>query len=150
MNKIISLIRICLGFIFMWAFVDKLFGLGFATTSAKAWINGGSPTSGFLSFATKGPFTEIFKMLSGNNFVDILFMVGLLFVGVTLIFNFWVKWGSLAGLLMVVLMYLAVLPPENNPIIDDHIIYALVFAYFIVSHKKALPQQPVQVYENRV
>ena len=150
MNKVMSLVRICLGFIFLWAFADKLFGLGFATTSAKAWINGGSPTYGFLSFGTKGPFAEIFKMLAGNNLVDVLFMAGLLFVGVTLIFNFWVKWGSVAGLSMLVLMYLAALPPENNPVLDDHIIYALVFAYFIASHKRALPQPTTQVYEKRV
>ena len=92
MNKIMSLLRVCLGFIFLWAFADKLFGLGFATTSAKAWINGGSPTYGFLIFGTKGPFAEIFKMLAGNNLVDLLFMEGFLFVGVTLIFNFCVKW----------------------------------------------------------
>jgi thiosulfate dehydrogenase [quinone] large subunit len=44
-----------------------------------------------------------------------------------MLFNRFVKWGSIAGFLMVVLMYLAVLPPENNPVLDDHIIYALVF-----------------------
>ncbi len=149
MNKIMSLVRVCLGFIFLWAFADKLFGLGFATTSAKAWINGGSPTYGFLSFATKGPFVDLFHSLSGNTFVDIVFMAGLLFVGVTLMFNFWVKWGSIAGLLMVVLMYLAVLPPENNPVIDDHIIYAIIFAYFAVAHK-SLPEKSAVNYEKRI
>lgn len=128
MNKTITaLLRISLGFIFLWAFADKTFGLGFATTSANAWINGGSPTYGFLTFATKGPFADFFKSLAGNNFVDIVFMVGLLFVGLSMLFNKFVKWGSAAGFLMVVLMYLAVLPPENNPVLDDHIVYALVF-----------------------
>lgn len=130
-----SLVRICLGFIFLWAFADKTFGLGFATPITKAWINGGSPASGFLSFATKGPFADIFQSLSGNQLVDVLFMAGLLFVGLTLMLNFWVKWGSIAGFLMVVLMYLAVLPPENNPVVDDHIIYATIFAYFIAAKK---------------
>jgi thiosulfate dehydrogenase (quinone) large subunit len=41
-------IRIGLGWIFLWAFLDKVFGLGYATTSAKSWLNGGSPTNGFL------------------------------------------------------------------------------------------------------
>lgn len=136
MNKIMSLIRVCLGFIFLWAFADKTFGLGFATTSTNAWINGGSPTYGFLNFATKGPFAEFFKSLAGNNIVDVVFMAGLLFVGLTLMFNFWVKWGSVAGFLMVVLMYLAVLPPENNPVIDDHIIYALVFLGIFSFYRK--------------
>lgn len=42
-------IRIALGFIFLWAFLDKVFGLGFSTPSAKAWINGGNPSQGFLA-----------------------------------------------------------------------------------------------------
>lgn len=47
-------IRIALGWVFLWAFLDKTFGLGFATPSAKSWLNGGSPTNGFLGSA-KGP-----------------------------------------------------------------------------------------------
>ena len=31
-------IRIAMGFIFLWAFLDKVFGLGFATTSDKSWL----------------------------------------------------------------------------------------------------------------
>ncbi|RGA01239.1 hypothetical protein DI270_030565 [Microbispora triticiradicis] len=41
--------RIAIGWVFLWAFLDKLFGWGFATPAAKAWINGGSPTTGFLN-----------------------------------------------------------------------------------------------------
>ncbi|MER7365496.1 hypothetical protein ABT353_22580, partial [Nonomuraea wenchangensis] len=40
--------RISIGWVFLWAFLDKTFGWGFATPAAKAWINGGSPTTGFL------------------------------------------------------------------------------------------------------
>ena len=136
MNKtIVALLRVFLGFIFLWAFADKLFGLGFATTSANAWINGGSPTYGFLTFATKGLFADFFKTLAGNNLVDLVFMAGLLFTGLTLLLNRFVKWGSIAGLLMVVLMYLAVLPPENNPVLDDHLVYALIFIGLIGAYR---------------
>jgi thiosulfate dehydrogenase [quinone] large subunit len=48
-------IRLALGWIFMWAFLDKLFGLGNSTPSASAWLNGGSPTKGFLGKAAAGP-----------------------------------------------------------------------------------------------
>lgn len=141
MNKnIVSLLRISLGFVFLWAFFDKLFGLGFATAVDKAWINGGSPTYGFLTFATKGPFAMFFKSIAGNPLVDWIFMIGLLAVGVSLIFNYLVKIGSIAGLLMVMLMYLAVFPPENNPIVDDHIIYALVFI-LLAYQAKSLPEK---------
>lgn len=122
------MLRLVMGFIFLWAFLDKAFGLGFATTSDKAWINGGSPTAGFLSNAVKGPFADIFHSLAGIAAVDWLFMLGLLFVGITLIVNKYVKWGCIAGSLMLFCMYLALLLPENNPIIDDHIVYILVLA----------------------
>lgn len=131
MNKqkiVFFALRWSIGFIFLWAFLDKTFGLGFTTTSDKAWIHGGSPTSGFLLNAVKGPFAEIFHNLAGIVLIDWMFMLGLLFVGLTLIFNKYVKWGCIAGGVMLFLMYLALLLPENNPIIDDHIVYILVLA----------------------
>jgi thiosulfate dehydrogenase (quinone) large subunit len=123
------LLRLSLGFIFLWAFLDKTFGFGFATTADKSWMQGGSPTAGFLGNAVKGPFADLFHSMAGMVVVDWLFMLGLLFVGVTLLLNRYVKWGALAGSVMLGLMYLALLLPENNPIIDDHIVYILVLAY---------------------
>ena len=123
---VIILLRYVMSFIFLWAFFDKVFGLGFATTTEKAWIQGGSPTFGFLSFAVKGPLADIFHSLAGLVIVDWLFMLGLLFTGLTLLFNKFVKWGCLAGSLMMLLMYLALLFPANNPIIDEHLVYILV------------------------
>ena len=125
-------LRFSMVFIFLWAFFDKLFGLGFATTPDKAWIAGGSPTSGFLSFGTHGPFVDFFKSLSGMVVVDWLFMVGLLCIGLTLLLNKYVKWGAIAGIIMMFLMWLSLLPPENNPIIDEHVVYALVLALLAV------------------
>ena len=43
-----AITRISIGWIFLWAFLDKTFGWGFATPAGKAWISGGSPTTGFL------------------------------------------------------------------------------------------------------
>lgn len=126
MKKTFIALRIAMAFIFLWAFFDKLLGLGFATSPDKAWINGGSPTAGFLTYGTHGPLTSFFQSLSGIAIVDWLFMIGLLFVGVTVLLNRYIKWGALAGSVMMVLMYLAAFPSENNPLIDDHIIYAFV------------------------
>ena len=123
---VILLIRLAMGFVFMWAFFDKVFGLGFATSAKNAWINGVSPTYGFLKMATRGPFVEIFHNLAGLAIVDWLFMLGLLFVGLTLIFNKFIKWGCITGIIMMTLIYLASLFPVNNPIVDEHIIYILV------------------------
>jgi thiosulfate dehydrogenase [quinone] large subunit len=118
-----------MGFIFLWAFLDKTFGLGFATTSANAWIRGGSPTEGFLTHAVQGPLASFFNSLAGLAVVDWLFMIGLLVVGVTLITNRFVKWGALTGSIMLVLMYLALLWPTNNPFLDDHLVYAVLLVY---------------------
>lgn len=131
MNKqkiVLVALRFAMSFVFLWAFFDKTFGLGFATTAERAWLKGGSPTSGFLTNAVGGPFADIFRSLAGVAVVDWLFMFGLLFVGLTLAFNKFIKWGCVAGIAMMLLMYLAVLPPANNPIIDEHIIYILVLA----------------------
>lgn len=129
-------LRLTMSFIFLWAFFDKLFGLGFATTTAKAWINGGSPTTGFLTFGVKGPFVEIFQSLAGLMVVDWLFMLGLLFVGTTLLLNRYVFWGAISGIIMMLLMWLSLLFPENNPFVDDHIVYSLVLALFAINDKK--------------
>ncbi len=127
MKKIIYL-RVAMAFIFLWAFLDKLFGLGFATSPEKAWLNGGSPTTGFLMNGTKGPFVEFFQSLAGMPVIDWLFMLGLLFIGITLLLNRFVKWGSIAGMALMALMYFAAFPPETNPLVDEHIIYFIVFA----------------------
>jgi len=41
--RALAVLRITTGFVFLWAFLDKTFGFGYATPSAKAWIHGGSP-----------------------------------------------------------------------------------------------------------
>ena len=56
-----AVLRLLMGWTFFWAFIDKLFGLGFATAAESSWLNGGSPTAGFLKFATHGPFAEFYQ-----------------------------------------------------------------------------------------
>ncbi len=126
-EKIWGVLRLALGWVFFWAFIDKLFGLGFSTSSENSWLAGGSPTSGFLEFATKGPFQEIYQGMAGNPLVDWLFMLGLAFVGITLLSGVLVKLGSYTGIMMMVLMYTAAfMPPANNPFLDSHIVYIIV------------------------
>lgn len=127
MNKITvriwALIRILMGWIFLWAFLDKLLGLGFATAPDRSWLAGVSPTTGFLQHATYGPFVGIFHSIAGNAAVDWLFMMGLLGVGLSLVFGILFRVGVISGVTMLFLMYLAMLPPKNNPIVDEHIVY---------------------------
>jgi len=84
LHTAIAVTRILLGFYFLWAFVDKVFGLGYSTPAERAWVNGGSPTTGFLTNATaESPLAGLFSALAGVPLVDWLFMLGLLGVGVT-------------------------------------------------------------------
>jgi len=118
-------IRLALGFIFLWAFLDKTFGLGFATTSAKSWLSGGNPTNGFLGSA-KGPFAGFYHTIAGTPIANVLFMTALFAVGTALILGIGMRVAAAAGALLTVMMWTAVLPPASNPFMDDHLIYAAI------------------------
>ncbi|MEE9551619.1 MAG: hypothetical protein V3V89_01110 [Gammaproteobacteria bacterium] len=134
LETIWGILRIAMGWILFWSFLDKLFGLGFATSAEKAWIAGGSPASGFLTFGAKGPFAEFYQGLAGNPVVDCLFMMGLLFVGLALMLGIGVRIAGFAGALMMLLIYSAgFIPPKNNPFIDNHIIYASLYVGFALT-----------------
>lgn len=127
-----SILRIVIGYIFLWAFLDKLLGFGVATCKgaklgcAASWVHGGSPTKGFLSHATTGPFADFYHKLAGHAYIDWLFMIGLLVVGVGLVFGMWVRFAALVGIVMLLLMWSALLWPANTPGVDDHIVEALI------------------------
>jgi len=125
LQRWLATLRIGLGWVFFWPFLDKTFGLGFATSPSNAWIRGGSPTNGFLSFATRGPLADLFQAIAGHPLVDALFMIGLLAIGLALMLGIGMRLAVYGGSLMLFLMWLAVLPPENNPVLDDHIVYIL-------------------------
>jgi thiosulfate dehydrogenase [quinone] large subunit len=117
--------RVGMGFTFLWAFLDKTFGLGFATPAGKGWIDGGHPTKGFLSGA-EGPFAGFYKDLAGTAFADVMFMAGLLGIGVALLAGIGMRIAAGAGALLLVMMYTVVLPPATNPVLDDHLILAVL------------------------
>ncbi|WP_212995025.1 DoxX family membrane protein, partial [Actinoplanes auranticolor] len=121
-------LRLALGWVFLWAFIDKMFGLGLATPAKGAWIDGGSPTAGFLGKAVAGPFEGVYHGIAGAAWADWLFMIGLAAIGTALILGIGMRLAAAAGSLLLVLMWTAVLPPENNPFMDDHLVYAGVLA----------------------
>jgi thiosulfate dehydrogenase [quinone] large subunit len=130
--RVWAVVRISLGLVFAWAFVDKLFGLGFATPSERAWVNGGSPTTGFLS-GVEGPFADLYNGMAGSAVADWLFMTGLLGIGVALLAGVAMRIAAGAGALMLVLMWTAALPMVNHPFLDDHLVYALVLVGLAVA-----------------
>jgi thiosulfate dehydrogenase [quinone] large subunit len=125
-------LRLAIGFEFAWAFLDKTFGLGYATPAAHAWIKGFSPTTGFLSGVNTGPFQALFHSMAGVVLVDWLFMLGLLSVGVGLILGVALRPAAVIGITMLLLMYAATWPfatvgggqptGSTNPFVDDHIV----------------------------
>jgi thiosulfate dehydrogenase [quinone] large subunit len=102
-------------------------GIDFMAKDA-AWLNGGSPTEGFLMFGVPAhnPFLDTFNSMAGDTWVDWLFMLGLLGIGLALFTGIGMRIAAGAGALLYMLMYVASLPLENNPVVDDHLIGAIV------------------------
>ncbi|MDG4830138.1 DoxX family membrane protein [Solwaraspora sp. WMMD1047] len=121
-----AVVRIALGWTFLWAFLDKTFGLGRGTETEAAWINGGHPTEGFLLHGATGPFTDFYHNIAGAAWADWLFMIGLAGIGVALLLGIGLRVAAATGALLYVLMWTVVLPPENNPFMDEHLINAAV------------------------
>lgn len=135
-NYAVTALRLLTGFTFLWPFFDKLFGLGYATGSEKAWINGGQPAAGFLKGVAVGPLRTTFNDMSGNALFDWLFMLALLGVGVAVMLGVALKPSAVAGTLLMLSMWLAEFPPakvafdgtptgSSNPFMDYHILYAV-------------------------
>ncbi|MGV9501013.1 hypothetical protein ACWDQ0_22275 [Streptomyces sp. NPDC003642] len=130
-------LRILMGFVFLWAFLDKTFGLGYATPSGKGWTDGGSPTRGFLGAVAVGPMESAFHDWAGAPWADWLFMLGLLGIGVALTLGIGLRPAAFAGTVMMALMWIAEWPParhlsdgtpsmSTNPFADYHLVYAVV------------------------
>lgn len=141
----LAALRIAVGWVFLWAFVDKLFGLGYSTPSERSWLNGGSPTRGFLSNVDVGPFAGFFRGLAGNPIVDWLFMLGLLGIGVAVVSGVALRIAAASGTLMMVLMWAAEWHParftgageptgSTDPLLSYHLIYALALIVFAVTY----------------
>lgn len=125
-RRFFALARLGIGWLFLWAFADKLFGLGYSTSSGEAWIRGGSPTTSFLELETSGPLAEFFQSFAGQVWVDWVFMIGLFGIGLALMLGIGVRIAAVTGATLLVLMWAATLLPEQNPFMTDRLIYALV------------------------
>ncbi len=124
-GRALAVLRIAFGLTFLWAFVDKLFGLGYATKPGKGWIDGGDPTAGFLGKGTTGPMADFYHSLVGHWWVNPLFMIALAGIGLALTLGIGLRIAAVSGTLLYLLMWSANLPPQTNPVIDDHILGAI-------------------------
>ena len=133
----LAVLRLTIGFVFLWAFVDKTSGWNYATPPGHGWIDGGSPTRGFLSGVAAGPLESSFHSWAGDWWADWLFMLGLLGIGAAVMLGVALRLSAGAGVLMLALMWLAEFPlaqhlstgapsGSTNPFVDYHFVYAVV------------------------
>src|SRR5438034_79206 len=94
---VFAVARISLGWVFVWAFIDKMWGLGHETTSKQAWVNGGSPTKGFLKMAAAGPFKSFYNSFAGATWANWLFMIALAGIGIALIAGIGMRIAAASG-----------------------------------------------------
>ncbi|MET4637237.1 DoxX family protein [Mycetocola sp. 2940] len=138
-RRTLAVLRLATGFIFLWAFLDKTFGLGFSTPAERAWVNGGTPSQGFLlSDGVVGPLKGFFTAIASPA-SDILFQIAMLGIGVAVMLGIGLRVSAVVGSFLMVMMYLAEWPfianaASTNPLVDYHIIYALSLIVIAVLH----------------
>jgi thiosulfate dehydrogenase [quinone] large subunit len=143
-RRSLAVLRISVGWLFVWPFFDKLFGLGYMTSSKNAWIHGGSPTKGFLAGVNIGPLQGFFHSFAGQAWADWMFMIGLLAIGLALMLGIGLRIAAVTGTVLVVLMWFASWPSakvaggqptgSTNPFFDDHLLFALTFIVFAIGN----------------
>lgn len=143
-----AVLRLGLAWTFLWPFLDKTFGLGYSTSSKAAWIHGGSPTRGFLSHVSTGPLQSFFHSISGNLFIDWLFMLTLLGVGVALALGVVLRFAAVCGSFVLLMMWIAKWPmarfdakgvatASTNPFLNYDLFYIL--GLFVVAAAATVP-----------
>ena len=110
-------LRLGMGWLFLQSRIEKL------TTE------GGWAATGFLTHAVEDPFAGLFEGMADIAVVDGLVVVGEILIVVALIVGAAVRWTSLAGSAMLLLFYLAQLPPEHGWM-SERIIYVLGLSVF--------------------
>lgn len=127
----IGLLRITLGAVFFWAFIDKLFGLGAPTDSGSAVVTGTSPTTGYL-MSRDGTFSDLFHSMAGHWWIDVLYMLSLVGAGVALLLGIASRLGTVAVVGLMGMLWLGSLPLDNHPFIDQHLFYAVAAIALLV------------------
>jgi thiosulfate dehydrogenase [quinone] large subunit len=140
--------------------LDKAFALGFSTGRVvddagatvkiaffgdASWIHGASPTAGVLGFALKGPFTHFYQTITGYQmtqagptsaaWVDWIYMLSMLAIGLALILGVGVRLASIGGIIWMAIFFTATaIWPQNNPFVDEHVIGAVVLAALFLAN----------------
>ena len=122
----LMLLRLALGWMMLYAGLSKIL--------APQWTS-----KGYMAGAKILP--EFFNWLALPNIMpitDFLNQWGLTLIGLSLLLGFFVRISSVFGLALMTLYYLPLIDPalcpkmEHSYVVDEHIIYALVFLVLAV------------------
>lgn len=118
---LVFLLRLSLGWYFLYAGVSKIIS---PSWSAEAFLK------------TAKTFPELYRFFLDPGvlpYVNILNKWGLAIIGIVLILGLFVRWASLAGVLLMALYYFPGLDfpyaGDNAFIVDQHVIFALLFLF---------------------
>ena len=118
---ILGILRIALGWLFLYAGLTKI-------------INPSWTASSYLSAAKT--FPEFYLWLTSDSILPIVNFInewGLVLLGISLILGIGVRLSSVLGVILMILYYLPILEfPTigHGYIVDEHIVYALVLTFF--------------------
>lgn len=132
----LALLRLAIGFVFLWAFLDKTFGLGYSTPPSKAWLQGGTPSQGFMKNVGAGPLQDFFISIASPA-SDLLFMLGMLGVGLAVMLGIGLRVAAVSGSALMIMTWIAVWPLKpgsTNPVVDDHLILTLSLIVIAVTY----------------
>lgn len=122
-NITLALLQLSMGWIFIYAGVTKIIN---PEWSAAGYLNNAGTLNSFFSWLATP---------ANIDWVNFLNMWGLTIIGVALVLGICVKYASWAGFILMILYYLPILnfpyAGDHSLLIDDHIIYAIVFLVLI-------------------
>src|SRR3989338_497535 len=121
----IFILRLAMGWLFLYAGIIKV-------------LNPEWTAEGYLKGAKTFPaLFQWFASSQNIGWVNFFNEWGLTAIGAALILGIFVKWASFSGIILMLLYYFPILKfpyaGTNSFIIDDHIIFILVFILFIAA-----------------
>ncbi|OHA21832.1 MAG: hypothetical protein A2849_02795 [Candidatus Taylorbacteria bacterium RIFCSPHIGHO2_01_FULL_51_15] len=124
------LFRVSIGWLFFYAGLSKVFD---PSWSAAGYLNAAKTFSSFYAWLASP------AMLPFTNFIN---EWGLTLIGLSLILGAFIRYGAIAGALLMLLYYFPILhgayPNPHSFIVDEHIIYIFALLTLATSRKRAM------------
>ena len=96
-----------------------------AITDDEIWVLSASYKLAEEGIFGSDMFAGFYNAIAGNALINVLFMVGLLGIGLALILGIGMRVAAISGTIMYVMMWAAELPIVTNPFLDDHLTGAM-------------------------